>query len=87
MNVICIKTSPDKGYSRGHKINQIPPELRVYFGETYIVSEQVSGYQGAQKYILKERPRNYRYGVEYFSPLSEVDETEMVREPKEVEHA
>ena len=80
--VLCIKDTPDIGYSRGGKINPIPPENRCYCGEQYTVAEIVKGYQGELKYKLSERPSNYRYRKVYFSPLSEIDETEMERNYK-----
>ena len=77
--VICIQDTPSIGFSRGGKTNIVPPKLRCYCGEEYVVAEIVTGFQGELKYKLVERPSNYRYRKVYFSPLSEIDETEMMR--------
>lgn len=50
----------------------------IYEGETYTVVTTVK-IQGVFAYILYERQPNWAYNIKNFIPLSNIDETELIK--------
>lgn len=82
MKVICIN-GVKKGELNTEGKSPLPASLQVYEGEVYTVLSQrtLDGYEfpNGQYYILAERGWDTGYGIYSFLPLSDIDESEMVR--------
>lgn len=76
MKVLCIKDSEDVAYTRKGAM-KTPENMKIFFGETYTVVDEVIGYKGELKWVLAERSSNCRYRKLHFAPLSNIDEKEM----------
>lgn len=79
---MCIKDSDGMGIYRNGVTEQIPKRDMVFLGEEYTVVEVVDSFKskGLKSFKLSERPKNRTYRQIYFAPLSDIDETEMIRE-------
>lgn len=70
MRVICIN---DKGF--------VDPNCApIKDGETYTVCGEVTAPNGIPHYKLSEMPKNCGYAKFRFIPISDIDETEFIRE-------
>lgn len=78
MKVMCITDSPKTKYNI-IGIFPMREEDRVYCGEIYNVI-YIEMNLGVKVFTLSERPKNIGYNSQYFIPISDIDETEMVRE-------
>lgn len=76
MRVLCIKDSEEIAYTRKGP-QRTPDNMRIFFGETYTVVEEVVGYKGEKKWVLAERPKNCRYRKLHFALPSNIDEMEV----------
>lgn len=80
MKVMCIK-DPDGTIvvSSGSVPRYHPP---IFIGEIYTVMLVIDSikFRGTNSYILEERPEYCSYNCRYFSPLSDICESEMIRE-------
>lgn len=81
---LCIKDSTTTRLFRDGRIDRMPSDERVFCGEIYTIIG-TSDWGGRLAYRLAERPFQNHYKSEYFAPLSEIDETEMIRENNKVE--
>lgn len=82
MRVVCIDKNSDPLAIPASKEDQI------FEGEIYTVTRyseyslnNISKVERYPVYTLAERSPNVGYAVERFIPLSDIDETEMIREP------
>jgi hypothetical protein len=80
MKVMCIKDGSEYATFNNGERFRLNENERVYCGEIYTVILFSKGLHGVRCYKLAERPYNGNYRIEYFSPISEIDETEMIRE-------
>jgi len=80
MKVMCIKDC--NGFKLTASGDRLPlhPSERVYVGSVYTVILLVPGFTCDVAYKLAERSFKTRFKAEYFIPLSDIDETEMIRE-------
>lgn len=72
--VVCIKSDNSELYGRALDRKEFVSE-----GSVYTVTE-IRNHRGAEWYMLKEKPYNIAYYSKNFIPLSNIDETEFIRE-------
>lgn len=85
MTVICIRGA-NPGSKKVDQGKIVLPDEAIYEGQTYTVTDEFTDDIGTW-YFLKERDALNSYNKNRFIECSEIDEAEMMREPKEVEHA
>ena len=83
MEVICTQQPPSVAYVKGRQIT-VTENCKVYVGSKYEVERTRKCYKNTTLYILAGKPRNWGYNSIYFSVVSDLDETELIKEREEV---